>query len=320
MKKRRLSVLCVVLLLLLNFGCAPAAAPPTGETVATTAPTDPHGARIALAEVPDDLRAFAEALCAGNAEALRRFTGSEQTAALLATVKVTDYAVKAATDQYPYTLSLEVSESALPSIPVGHSAWWVYSGDREYFSLRLAPADISPGWLDRMGGEAVAPAVKACYVAATTLRLYETVPDYAQLPSAWAVEHAGELTNVYVGYAKERGEQAADDMGMVEQTALSAFVRQMFGIAVSDFSAARTAVGSKVGLAFYGGEWNSNALQDYSAEGDTHTVTIRFFADKTALMEAVTVRYVLKETENGFRLCSSERLSGTDLPPMVLYL
>lgn len=300
MKKTVCVFLCVCLLLL--GGC-------------TQTPPVSRGARISLAEAPSSVAQFVTALCERDVETLRRFTQSEEAAVQLATVKVAEYALEAATDTRPLTLLLEVAESGVPTVPVGHSEWWLHAGVAEFSAIRWSAADTAVHWID--GVNVAEDAVAFAYAMATSLSLFDTVADTAALSPAWVVEQSENLALVHGILAKRRREEMKSEFTEAEMTALCA---EMLGVSVADFSAAPTYADGRVTLWGRGSAWYSCALQAYEKTGDTHTVTIRFYADATALCEAVTMRYTVKETAGKFRLASAEKLSGTDWTPLVLYM
>lgn len=300
MKKRICILLCICLLLF--GGC-------------TKTPSVSRGGRISLEQAPSAVAEFVTALCERDVEALRRFTQSEEAAAQLATVRVTEYALEAATDTRPLTLLLEVAESGVPTVPVGHSEWQLHAGVAEFSSIRWSAVGTAVNWID--GVNVAEDAVAFAYAMATSLSLFDTVADTATLSPQWVVEQSENLALVHGMLAKRRREEMKSEFTEAEMTALCA---EMLGVSVTEFSDAPTYADGKVTLWGRGSAWYSCALQAYEKTADTHTVTIRFYADATALCEAVTVRYTVKETAGKLRLASAEKLSGTDWTPLVLYM
>ncbi len=273
------------------------------------------GTRVTLAEAPPAAAEFITALCEQDVQELRRFTQCEEAATRLATVKVTEYALEAATATRPFTVLLKVAKSDLPTIPVGCSEWGLYTGVSEFSTIRWGAADEMAAWID--GVMVQEDAVAFAYVMATSLSLFDTVADTAVLLPAWVVAQSENLVLAHGQLARRRGDEMVSEFSEAEMTALCA---EMLGVSVTDFSAAPTYANGKVVLWGRGSAWYSCALQEYTQEGDTHTVTLRFYADATALCEAVTARYTLKETAGGFRLVAVETISRTDMVPLVLYM
>lgn len=311
MKKKRLAVMCAVLLLLLS-GCTAARSSADhddrGDTTSTTTSPPVQG------EVDETAQAFMDALCDGDAAVLRRFTQTEETAALLASVRVSDYVLEATGEDNLSRLTLAVSESRVPSIPAGRSEWLVETAEMsETFSVRLRPYDpeTTTYWLDWLPD---APAAVAfCFVMGTDLEMMETVPDCASLPVSWVQGRGGDLLCAHNRLSKMNGGETPSQMATAE---LAAFAKQVLGVSVDTFTAPALDEQGMVNLMRYGGLWYSATLAGYEQEGNRHTVTVRYHADATALVEAKTVRYVAEENNGTFRLLSVEKLSETEYIPL----
>ncbi|MBO5797753.1 MAG: hypothetical protein J6R77_05340 [Clostridia bacterium] len=266
---------------------------------------------------------FLQAWKAGDSEALNRFTGSKEMATLLAEgVKVESYRLVHATDDKPHRLTLSVSASEVPSVPVGESEWWIrVTADYDGLYVELCPMDEDYNARWWRGGTAKGLPVWFCGKMATELELFDTVEDYSRLSPEELGARGGTFVRLY--NACVMAFQEKEDMPpFVSVRHLSEFVRQVLGVTVTDFSASDKYIPAtdieeaQVELGAYGGKWHYAGLVDYTEQDGVHIVTLRYYADTARLVEAVTMRYTVGESENGMlRLLSSERLSGGTYPP-----
>ena len=341
-------IVCVVLSgMLLLAGCqkpavTPTTAPTTVVTTATTAETiattvettvptttitEPATTTTTLSEEERQeqyynqlIDEFLLAWQAGDAEELRTYPAAMAT--LLAEgVKVESYRLEHSADDKPHRLTLSVSKSSVPAVPVGESEWWIRVTEYDGFYVELCPIDedYNARW-SRLGVSDGLP-VWFCSRMATELDLFDTVKDFSRLSPEELGTKGGTLVRLHNAWLSVT-EEDPDLPAFVSTDAIRRFTEQVLGVTVTDFSASRTYVPAteteeaQLELEGYGGKWHYAGLVSHTQKSDVHTVTIRYFADTTRLVEAVTMRYTAQQLGNGtFRLLSCQRLSGGTYPP-----
>lgn len=272
----------------------------------------------------DHIQTFLQAWKAGDGEGLVRYTGSQEVATLLAEgVTVDSYEVGPLTADNPRKLTLSVSDSRVPSIPVGESRWWIHCVEYDGYYVVLCPIDedYTARWSKSNASDSLA--VWFCYEMATELKLFDTVKDYSRMSPAELGAKGGTLMRIFNGWRKATEENPSLPY---ERTVpeMSWFAERVLGVTVTDFSAspdylpATESGEAMVELSFPGGLWSYAGLVDHTERDGVHTVTLCFYADITRLVEAVTVRYTVRHQGDGtFRLLSSQRLSGGTYPPVM---
>lgn len=274
-------------------------------------------------EVEDAIHDLFSALKIGDAEALTKHTRDEAIAAMMADkVKVRDYTFT----HYPtndlgkifwYKVHVTVERSELKSIPVGESDWWIGYGFTEiWYGIRMFPLENDPIIQNYLMNFMSITPLSFCYITSLEMKWFETISDVSALPAKTISENGGSLARICVKM-KKYGNVPYDANGFVSADELSAFAEKTFGVKGVDFHDCPTYDATKdaVELSIYGDIWSHAVPLAVTNQGNRYTVDIRYYADELYLIEAVTMRYVVDETDDGYCLASCQKLSGTSFEP-----
>lgn len=282
----------------------------TETTTTTTPPEEEKEPEPSENEIA--VNAFFTALKDKDVATVNKYIDSEEAANYLVdAVDVTDYQIipndgNEVWDEDVFYVIFQVERSTFDRMPAGENRWIAfYSG---WPGLKLCPAWIEPDAHFSIGSYYRWSPAYFCYTVSKDFEVFETVRDFSKFSHDRLIANDYEITTQYCWNLEFHGKPVPYLLHPLAD--VQKYVEDAFGIKDLDLTKGEHYDAQANALIHEGrgGDYYFVTPVSVTRKGNRFTVELCYYADRAYIVEGITMRYELLETETGYRMLSCKLL------------
>lgn len=210
-----------------------------------------------------------------------------------------------------FEVTLNITKSSHELFPVGESKWILDSSGSSSGDVLFQPKGVE---LKRLlgGNYEFSDVVSFCENFSATFYCFGTYTDFKEICNEYREDKALDILTEGLIHFMPMDKGLDVSFGLPRKW-FEEKAEKVLGITGVDFTKSQFYNAEKDAIVHddHGGSWNYCTLvsEEYDEESKLHTVVLDFYADVSYLVKAKTVKYIVKENEDGsFRLLSTENL------------